>query len=293
MEVAPWPLAAIPGIRFGIFLCVSRIVRIVLQAGHWYIVPRVLWAGQAAPNYRSRTLTEPTPLPSPPPPPPPSSPSTSSSFALPPFAECTSPLPSPFQTPSPPLLSSLYTELSPGLGWIGWLPVFSDPWLRYPFTIPFRPSLSLSLLSSFSLLDGYRSIYPPLLFILILCFISVLPLQSLEIYSYLTRSPVSFSTSRNAFSWCSRSDTSLLSLQRCPCKSDLGSGNAKPLGSRRWEIVRGGCCVSFCARGGVSEKFLALSRARRSPASWLAGVNFSLKKIFFFFANRKLTVRIF
>lgn len=93
--------------------------------------------------------------------------------------------------------------------------------------------LSLSLLSSFSLLDGYRSIYPPLLFILILCFISVLPLQSLEIYSYLTRSPVSFSTSRNAFSWCSRSDTSLLSLQRCPCKSDLGSGNAKPLGSRR------------------------------------------------------------
>lgn len=151
MEVAPWLLAAIPGIRFGIFLCVSRIVRIVLQAGHWYIVPRVLWAGQAAPNYRSRTLTEPTPLPSPPPSSPSSSSSTFSSFALPPFAECTSPLPSPFQTPSPPLLSSLYTELSPGLGWIGWLPVFSDPWLRYPFTIPFRPSLSLSLFSLLSL----------------------------------------------------------------------------------------------------------------------------------------------
>lgn len=28
------PLAAIPGIRFGIFLCVSRIVEIVPQAGH-------------------------------------------------------------------------------------------------------------------------------------------------------------------------------------------------------------------------------------------------------------------
>ena len=150
--------------------------------------------------------------------------SSSFSFVLPPFAECTSPLPSPFQTPSPPLLSSLYTELSPGLGWIGWLPVFSDPWHRYPFTIPFRPSLSLSLsLSPFSLLDGYRSIYPPLLFILILCFISVLPLSRAWKSTHTLRalsppllppsSPrISFSTSRNAFSWCSRSDTSLLSL---------------------------------------------------------------------------------